>query len=60
VLNRDKTLLKKLLPYIYQNHKILNIANSLEKRIYHNKKIKISKKDIKSVLLLIESKELKL
>ena len=56
ILNRDKYLLKKLLPEIHKDKKILEIANLLERKVYQNEKIKIPKKDLKMVLLLIESK----
>ena len=56
LINRDRDILKKLLPEIHTDKKILDIANKLESRIYHKTKIKIPKKDLKEVLLLINSK----
>jgi len=48
--NRDRESLKKLLPYMYKDKMILDIAEKLEKRVYKNVKVKISRNEIKEAL----------
>jgi len=47
ILKKDKNTLKLLLPSVYQDKDILNVAEKLEKRIYGKQKIQISKNEIK-------------